>query len=96
MGSMKIHFFTNLDEAKADVRRELSTWPTDIVPRVGERVRFPIQGPGRKVFDLEVVAVTYDATGIAVEADVELHIPSYLHKSIKEWSEWLERHRSGA
>lgn len=96
---MKIVFHTNLDEAQHDVSNlnqiltgHLTAYT---VPRVGERIVFPFEKPGKLVkfsFELEVCEVRYNYHRNVIE--IELHIPSTFSKmSIQEWCDWFKRHR---
>ena len=95
----RIYFHTNLDEAQRDVHG-LNTighqyeWHQDFgVPAVGTEIRFEFERDGRKAYCLQVCAVTYDVKRQTI--DVELHMPRAPHQSIREWTEWIKRHRDG-
>jgi hypothetical protein len=94
---MKLHFHTNLDEAKPDVD-VLSdrVWPKDDmpIPRKGERIRVAFDLG--KNFELDVVDVVYLYDAAIPVAHIELHMPSYYASmSIADWSTWFRRHRYG-
>lgn len=95
---MKLHFHTNLDEAKGDVA-SLSGRYHDVeslpVPRKGERIEFSF-GPDNFHYHLEIVGVVYKLTLPRPYVDIELHMPSYHGAmTIAEWSTWFNRHRFG-
>lgn len=83
-----ISFHTNLDLAKPYVRH-LNESPPPLAPQKGDRVRF---GEVR-TFELEVVSRTFDASSGKLE--IELHMPSYDSRSIKEWEAWFADHMGG-
>lgn len=94
---MRLHFHTNLDEAKPDVGAlsdNMRSRDAQPIPRKGERVRFTFDGG--KNYDLDVVDVVYLFDAEVPLACVELHKPSYYGSmSIAEWSAWFRRHRLG-
>ncbi len=83
---MLILYRTNLDEAQSAVA-ELNDIAHLDVPAIGTRVRFTIYN-GR-VFDLEVVEVTYNVANR--RTDVELHIPREFGMSIRVWMDHMRR-----
>jgi hypothetical protein len=91
---VKLHFFTNLDEAQRYVHPlnaptgEGTKWMGD-VPVIGHDILFRVHD--KFSFRLRVIAVTWSDRG--QEARVELHMPPSPHSSIKEWMEWFERCR---
>lgn len=87
---MKTIFNTNLDLAKP----YLEQYDDAIfVPQIGSRLEFSFPG-AKKTFELEVCSVTYKHTGQldAYYVCVDLHIPKYHMKSIKEWEAWFSKH----
>jgi hypothetical protein len=79
-----IRFHTNLDSAKPYVSR--LNYNGHCVPQKGDRVRF---GEAR-TFELEVVSRTFLADSGTIA--IELHMPSYDSRSIKEWEAWFVDH----
>lgn len=86
----KIHFHTNLDEARPYVEDLNNCWQGP-VPGVGHEIVFDVgqgQGRGLKHFRLRVVQVRWSRAGDAL---IELHMPELPRMTIAEWSEWFKR-----
>lgn len=80
-----VTFHTNLDLAKPYVQR-MHASGLEALPHKGDRIRF---GDAHS-FELEVVQRTFHANSGNVA--IELHIPSYDSRSIKEWEAWFKSH----
>jgi len=89
---MRVHFQTNLDEAKNDVFGLSGEWLT--TPSKGDRFRLVFNREGSH-YELEVCQVTFVRPvdeRHEISALVELHLPSYWAGSIRDWIDWFKEH----
>lgn len=88
---MKAFFRTNLDEPQPFMSQLAGQDAAHY--RVGDQVEFKVGK--RNVFHLEVIAKTHQPYRNSTL--VELHMPKWQNEtmSIREWSEWFQRHVLG-